>query len=140
LEDPPSTNSLTAPDNTTQNQVTQINNSLQSVKDQSYNAVTQANQNEIDDIFNTPIQTLQNTKAEVKSKIATLSLPKQQEVISFWRSAAGYFDNVINWIKRQLNRIIGWLREGLKYIKDCVYGAFNLAQSSAKKAFHWLLG
>jgi gas vesicle protein len=131
---------LNAPDYRTKQQTQEIYDSLKNVQDPAYDAITKSNLHQVDDIFNQPINSLQKVKNEVKAKLPQLSHEEQQEVVTYWNSAAGFFDNVIDWVKTQMHCILDWICEGFRIVKDCVLGAFELAYKAVKGVFNWIFG
>jgi phage-related protein len=129
---------LNAPDFTTQNQVQRLNNILQSAKNPVSDAITQKNMGRVDNIFGSVVQNVQNMNHEVRERFPSLSHREQEQVISFWEKAAGYFNNVIDWTRGQMHRIVDWICDGIKIVKDCVFKAFDLAGKAIKGAFNWI--
>ena len=96
---------------------------------------TQRNKQKIEDLFSKLQKKLNTQKESVLKSMDGLTAEQQEGIVTFWTEAYDFLMNIFELIRDVFNKVIEWMKEGYRLIKQTVTDFFSTIYDLIKKVF-----
>ena len=96
---------------------------------------TQRNKQKIKDLFNKLETKLNQQKESVLESMDGLTAEQQEGILTFWTESYYFLTNVLKLMRYIFNKVIEWIKEGYRLIKQAVTDFFSTIYDLIKKVF-----